>query len=530
MGDHTYDFAIIGSGSAGAIIAARLTENPNISVVLIESGPMYREFTDMPDFIKGFEHKYDSSGDPIKVNSWTDIAKSGAGRMFVARSTDHQQPMLVPRGTTLGGSSSVNAQIFLRGEPQDYDSWASFGNDQWSYKDCLPFFRKLETDLDFSGDFHGTTGPVRCKRDPEEEWQDNQMAFYKSCQTLGFRPTKDHNDPDSTGVGPVPFNTIDGVRQSTWLTYLKPVMKRENLTIIPEALVISLNFNGTKAESVTISHKRQTSTIEAGEVIVSGGAIGSPQLLMVSGIGDAEQLETHGIKIIKDLPGVGKNLRDHPQAQVVWKTKENHSQDPDPYKRVQVGLRYTASNSDLRNDMFLQPVSTANPSVYLGPEDSINHIAITAMLYLAKGRGSITLRSADPLIQPYLDYNFLQEEEDLRRLREGVELCISVVESPEYKDIVEERVFPRDKDMSSTKKFNNWLLKNVRTTHHVSGTCKMGPDSDSMAVVNQFGKVHGIENLRVADASIMPDCVRANTNVATMMIGERIADFICNNL
>ena len=180
--------------------------------------------------------------------------------------------------------------------------------------------------------------------------------------------------------------------------------------------------------------------------------------------------------------------------------------------------------------MFLQPVSTANPSVYLGPEDSINHIAITAMLYLAKGRGSITLRSPDPLIQPYLDYNFLQEEEDLRRLREGVELCISVVESAEYKDIVEERVFPSDKDMSSTEKFNNWLLKNVRTTHHVSGTCKMGPDSDSMAVVNQFGKVHGIENLRVADASIMPDCVRANTNVATMMIGERIADFICNNL
>ena len=152
------------------------------------------------------------------------------------------------------------------------------------------------------------------------------------------------------------------------------------------------------------------------------------------------------------------------------------------------------------------------------------------MLYLAKGQGSVTLRSADPLIQPYLDYNFLREEEDLRRLREGVELCISVVESGEYENIVEERIIPTEEDMGSTEQFNKWLLKNVRTTHHVSGTCKMGPDSDPLAVVDQFGKVHGTENLRVADASIMPDCVRANTNVATMMIGERIADFINNDL
>lgn len=255
MGHNTYDFAIIGSGSAGAIIASRLTENPDITVLLIESGPMYSGFADLPDFIKGFEQRNDPSGKPTKVNSWTDIAKSGAGRMFVARATDHQQPMLVPRGTTLGGSSSVNAQIFLRGEPDDYDTWATFGNDRWSYNDCLPFFRKLETDLDFSGDFHGTTGPVRCKRDPEDEWQPNQMAFHKSCQALGFSPTKDHNDPDSTGVGPVPFNTIDRVRQSTWLTYLKPVMKRQNLTVIPNAFVMSLNFNGTKAESVTVNNR-----------------------------------------------------------------------------------------------------------------------------------------------------------------------------------------------------------------------------------------------------------------------------------
>ena len=519
----SYDFIIIGSGSAGGILAARLSEDPTVSVLLIESGPLHHSISNMPNAVK-----YGFGSDRNLRGYW--YSNPADGHMFVARATDMQSPMLVPRGTTLGGSSSVNAQIFLRGEPDDYDSWASEGNNLWGFQECLPYFRILENDLDCSGDFHGKSGPVQCVRCPREEWHQDQIAFFQGFTKLGFPETFDHNDPDSSGVGPLPFNTIDRIRQSTWLTYVKPVLERKNLTVLSETQVQSVKFSGSKATSVRANSPDGIKEISAGEIILSAGAIGSPQILMLSGVGPAAHLEQLGIDVMHDLPGVGLNLRDHPQVPLYWKVQSSYEVDQ-TVRSLQVALRYTATGSKLRNDMLIHPVSyeSGNPTdkVYFGKEsDDELYVGMVAAIYLAKGSGSLKLRTSDSSVQPFLDYNFLCEEQDLLRLRESIRLCITVGEGEAYKGLLEERVMPSSKDLESDGKLDQWLKQNVRTSHHISGTCKMNPSTDELAVVNQLGQVHGLSNLRVADASIMNDCVRANTNVPTMMIGERISDLI----
>ena len=310
-------------------------------------------------------------------------------------------------------------------------------------------------------------------------------------------------------------------------------MGRPNLSISPDTLVRSLNFENSRAIGITVEKDGNIETISGNEIILSAGAISTPQLLLLSGIGDKADLDNLGIQTVKNLPGVGKNLRDHPLISVVWEKADVHEIDSS-LTGLQVALRYTASNSDLRNDMYIHPVSTSNPRASYGDnnrwifayEDFNNHLGMTVSLYLAKSQGSLTLRSKDPKIQPHLNYNLLEDEEDLRRVREAVELCISIGEGSSYRGITSERIKPPESALSSKESLDRWLKETVRTSHHVSGTCKMGPESEAMAVVNQRGKVHGIEGLRIADASIMPDCIRANTNVATMMIGEKISDLV----
>lgn len=512
-----YDVIIIGSGSAGSILATRLTEDSDRSVLLLEAGPDYPTLEELPEEVR------------LGYATEADIVTSDHNWQFVGQATE-KATMLVPRGRVTGGSSAINGQVFLRGMPEDYDSWASLGNDQWNFEKLLPYFRKLETDTDFHDDFHGTDGPIIARRFKREEWLPAQHAFYTACKEAGYPEAEDQNDPDATGVGPTPYNNPNGIRWSTNLGYLSLSRHRLNLTIRPNCHAHRILFEGNRAVGVEVESGGEKFTVRGEEVILSTGAIGSPQLLMLSGVGPTDQLQNLGIPVVKDAPGVGQNLRDHPSIWVTWRTKEGFLLDG-LAPRGQLMLHYTATGSELRNDVKIGMQNFAAERVDRGGDRMVPlGVRMNIVLDLALGSGELRLTSTDPNDQPFLNYNYLQEPFDRQRLREGVRLAIKLAEHKSFKDILAERIEPTNADLESDDALDDWMMGDASTGQHISCTCKMGPASDPMAVVDQYGRVHGLEGLRVVDASIMPDCIRANTNVTTMMIGERVADFIRQGL
>ena len=308
----------------------------------------------------------------------------------------------------MGGSSAINGQVLLRGIPEDYDAWAALGNDQWGFTDCLPYLRKLETDMDFGADdFHNSEGHIPVRRFGQETWLPAQRAFYAAARSAGHAHDPDMNHPESGGVGPIPMNNPNGVRMSTSLTYLSAARHRLNLTVKANVTVHRVVFEGNRAVGAEVESGGEHFAVEGEEIILCSGAIASPQILMLSGVGPADRLRELGIPVVLDVPGVGSNLRDHPNIRVPIEVKDDfplNSQDP----RTQVALRYTATGSNLRNDIQIMASSFSSP--ISGDPLEAEGIRFTCILELAYGSGNLTITSTDPDVQPRLNYNYFADD------------------------------------------------------------------------------------------------------------------------
>lgn len=533
MMETAFDYVIVGGGSAGCVMAARLSENPDARVCLIEAGG--RDSHPLIHMPVGF-------------------AKMTTGPLTWGLTTApqrHANNREIPyaQARVLGGGSSINAEVFTRGHPSDYDRWVEEGAEGWGADEVRHYFRKSEGNSILSGEWHGTDGPLGVSNLPHPNVL--SRAFVQSCQEIGIPHNPDFNGPHQEGAGLYQTTTRDNRRCSTAVGYLRPALSRPNLTLLTGAAVLRLVFEGRRAVGVeyVLGKGRQPVIARAAqEVIVTSGAIGTPKLMMLSGIGPADHLRSQGIEVLQDLPGVGQNLQDHFGIDIVAELKGHESLDRygKPHWMLWAGLQYALFKSgpvtsnvveagafwyadrdapcpDLQFHFLAGAGAEAGvPSVPKGSSG----ITLNSYTLRPKSRGTVTLRSSDPRDAPVVDPNFLAEPEDLRISAEGVKISREIFSQHSLGKYIREIRFP-DTNVRSQADYEAYARQYGRTSYHPTCTCKMG--SDEMAVVDPQLRVHGLDGLRICDSSVMPSLVGSNTNAPTIMIAERASDLIRGN-
>jgi choline dehydrogenase len=513
-----YDDIVVGGGSAGAAVASRLTEFTDRRVLLLEAGPDHST----PDEA---DHLTNPMTFAQALTAWGLNATLREGRDFP-----------YAQGKVIGGGSAVNGALALRGMPADYDRWAAEGCPGWDWAGLLPAFRRLETDLDIKNHLHGSDGPMAIRRWAQADLIPIQQAFLGAARECGFGWTDDHNDPDSTGIGPFPMNRDGDIRLSTALTYVAQARPRPNLTIAGGArvdrLILESTAGGVRVSAVEITSDGRQSTISAERVIVTAGALASPALLARSGIGPAADLARLGIECLVDNPHVGANLMDHPGTLIFLAPNDPSFCDPTG-PAYQIGIRWTSglgTENDMLTGMMNYWDTRHDPD--LSAAAGTDYIfALTAGCHEPRSRGRLRLVDADPAIPPSIDFNMLDEAVDENRLVEGLRLVHRLSRSeamrPVVRDILllDEGAFEADErgDDSALRAYANATLG---PWYHASGTCRMGPNPEQGAVVDPSLQVHGVERLYVADASVIPVIPRAATNLTVLAVAEKAADIL----
>ena len=523
-----FDYVIVGAGSAGCVLANRLSADGRHSVLLLEAGPK------------------DS-------NIWIHVPL-GYGKLFKDKTVNWMyqtepepgldgRTVFQPRGKVLGGSSSINGLLYVRGQHEDYDRWRQHGNSGWGYDDVLPYFRKAEDQQRGADDFHGASGPL-----PVSDWRHADPlseAFVQAAAQTGIPVNPDFNGATQEGTGFFQTTTRRGRRASTAVAYLRPATARTNLRVETSALAQRIVFDGRRADAVEYRQAGNLRTARARkEILVSSGAYNSPQLLQLSGVGPAELLRMHGINVVLDAPGVGHDLQDHLQVRMVMRCSQritlndivNH-----PIRRMLAGARYAAFRTGpltiaagTSGAFFKTSPRLATPDVQIhflpfstdkmGEKlHSFSGFSASVCQLRPESRGSLRIRSADAAVPPEIRINYLATEVDRTANVEGLKILRKILQAPALSSYVTEEIDPGPK-VSTDEELLNYCRQRGSTVYHPTSTCRMG--SDPLAVVDQRLRVRGIEGLRVVDGSIMPDLVSGNTNAAIIMIAEKASDMI----
>ena len=533
MAEKSYDYVIVGAGSAGCTLARRLTEDRDVRVALIEAGGWDRDpWLKIP---LGWGRILER-----RLHDWmyfTEPEENANGRRIECA-----------RGKVIGGSSSINAMAYVRGNPGDYDRWAAAGLQGWSYADVLPYFRRQETWEGGAGPYRGGDGPLTVGTaryaDPLIE------ACLDAGRALQLPATPDYNGAQQEGIGRIQQTIRRGRRCSAAEAYLRPALGRPNLTVLTGALASRIVLERGRAVGVEYDRRGTAGVARAErEVILSGGVINSPQLLMLSGIGDPAALRAHGITVAAELPGVGQNLQDHLSVladyerrgqgpfvgmmrldRVVLSLVQAYCFGTGPAAETPSGWTgFVKSRPDveLPDIQFLFRAAPGGAGPYLPPFKGAfaDGFALRAVMLRPESRGEVTLASADPKVPPRIHQNFLATEGDRRTIRDGLKLVRRIVGAAPLKDFVARELAP-GADKQSDADLDAYIRATAATAHHPLGTCKMGPASDKMAVVDPELRVNGVEGLRIVDASVMPDLVGGNINAPVIMIAEKAADLI----